>query len=205
MNRMRFRAAAPDLDRALEDTLLVATPDSLADRLLLAHVWRRQRRKRIAVAAAAVAAIAAALAVQLYRPPPELQTLGAKHPAVAAIAEVVREHQRVGPPAPRRPADDDLRRLGLALPRGEGEAQYVGECRLAGGTRCEHIVVTTAREQVNVILAPDLPAVQRVLVADQRLVALMNAARTGGFIVVADSADAARRVERLLLRPKKSK
>ena len=195
-----MRAAAPDLDRALEETLLVATPHSLADRLLLTHVWRRQRRKKIAVVAASVAVVAAALALQLYRPPPTLQALGAKHPAVAAIAEVVREHQRVGPHPAGRPADDDLRRLGLGLPRGEAHAQYIGDCRLAGGTRCEHVVVTTAREQASVILAPDLPVVQRVLVADQRMVALMNAARRGGFIVVADSADAARRIEKLLLR-----
>lgn len=195
----RVAAAACDLDAALEASLLVPTPDSLADRLLLAHTWRQRRRKRSALAAAALAAATGVLALQLYRPPPALYTLSARHPAVAAIAEVVREHQRVGPPAPRRPGGAELRRIGLGLP-GDAHAEYVGECRLGDGGRCEHLVVTADLTQADVILAPDLPAVQRVLVADQRLVGLMNAAATGGFIVVASSPDAARRIEKLLLR-----
>jgi hypothetical protein len=195
----RVAAAASELDAALETALLIATPDSLADRLLLAHAWRRRRRKRTALVAAALVLASGLLALQLYRPPPALYTLSAKHPAVAAIAEVVREHQRVGPPAPRRPVGDELRRVGLGIPS-DARAEYVGECRLGDGVRCQHIVVTADLTQADVILAPDLPAVQRVLVADQRMVGLMNAAATGGFIVVASSPDAARRIEKLLLR-----
>jgi len=194
--RRRVVARGSDPDVALEETLLVAAPDSLPDRLLLAYEWRQRRNKKRIVAAAAAAVLAAVAALVVYSPPPTLQTLGARHPAVAAIAEVVEAQRRVGPPAPRAGVYDDLRRLGLDLPRDAARVEYVGECRLV--PRCQHIVVATARDRADVILAPDLPKVARMLVADQRKVALMSAARTGGFIVVGDSADAARRIEKLL-------
>jgi hypothetical protein len=193
-------AAAADLDRALEQAVLVSVPDSLADRVLLRRDWRQRRRTRLVAVTAAAMVLAVISALQFRQAPPELQAVGARHPAVAAISEVVREHERAAAVGPGLDADDDLRRLGLSLPRAEGRAEYLGDCHVAGSRECEHIVVTTARDRANVLLVPDLPRVQRLLVADQRMVALMNAARTGGFIVVAHSAESATRVEKLLLR-----
>ena len=193
-------AASAELDRKLERALAVPVPDSLADRILLGHHWRRRRKLRMMLAAASVLPIAGLVLALLYRPPQALQTVGEKHPAVAAIAEVVRESERAGPPGPRVSAQDDLRRAGLNLPAAEGRAEYVGECHIAGSTACEHIVVTTPRDQANVLLVPGLPPAKRLLVADRRMVALMNAAPAGGFIVVAASAESATRVETLLLR-----
>lgn len=196
----RLAAAAAILDRELEQALLVDVPDSVADRVLIGHRWRRRRKGRIAVAAIAAVLTAALGLTQLYRPAPALRTVDARHPAVAAIAEVVRERGRRGPPLPRPDADVDLRRVGLNLPASEGRSEYVGACRVAGSIRCEHIVVITAQEQTSVLLVPDLPPLQRVLVADRRMVALLTASRSGGFIVVASSAASATRVEKLLLR-----
>jgi hypothetical protein len=197
----RLAASADDFERALERAVLVEAPDSLADRILLAREWRARRIGRMAVAIMAALTIAALLVAQLYQPPAALQTLGAKHPAVAAITEVLRQRDRAAPSAGRPAANEDLRRLGLNLPASEGRAEYVGECHLADSTACEHIVVTTARERASVLLVPHVPAAKRLMVADRRMVALMSATPAGGFIVVAESPESARRVEKLLLRP----
>ena len=68
--RRRIAASGSDLDVALEETLLVAPPDSLPDRLLLAHEWRQRRRKKRILAATAAAALAAISAMPIYTPPP---------------------------------------------------------------------------------------------------------------------------------------
>ena len=202
----RFAHEAERLESAITDSLLIPVPEALTDRVLIAT--GRQGRRRLGAALVAAGVLCAVwLSGASIAEAPELSrtihAVGAAHPAVAAIAEVTQEPSRAATAHEALGAtdiDEHLERLGLSVPEGDARADYVGKCHIAGSAECEHIVLHTDREHASVMLMQHFPAVDRMLVSDQRLVALMSPARDGAYIVVAASAETARRIEKLLVR-----
>jgi hypothetical protein len=195
-----------NLDCGLEDAALIPVPDALSARVLLA---RRPRGKWGYAAAAALAGISALLGllasgvVEAPGFPQTIQAVGPAHPAVAAIAEVANENRGSNAevvPQRKTELEQSLRRLGLRFKDGEATAYYVGKCHIGGDRECERIVLSTVDAYANVILVPDYPLHERVLVADRELVALVSPVGDGGYIVVADSAKTAKRMEKLIVK-----
>lgn len=200
----RLDAEIARLDSTIETALLTPAPPALAERILV----QSQRRGRYALAIATTAVLiltaAALLVPQTLGEKSEsvmpIAAVGPAHPAVQAIALVVeREAARLesGFPGDPRNVAIALEGLGLSLSARELTVQYAGQC-LIGRGRCEHVVVGTPDGFVSVILLPEEPLSQRVIVADRRMVALASPAATGGYILVADSPNVARRTEKLL-------
>jgi hypothetical protein len=193
-----------DLERSIESAALVPVPDALAHRILLRPcspgVWRYAVAAAVAILSIAIGLIASDV-VDAPGSPRTVQAVGPTHPAVIAIAEVMDERDSFDF-AGRNDAQmaHGLRRLGLTLKPGAAVAQHVGACRIEGAAECEHIALSTPDAYANVILVPDYPLTDRVLVTDRRMVALVSPAARGGYIVVADSARAARSVEKLFVR-----
>jgi hypothetical protein len=197
-------AAVLDMRRA--QTVLVPTPDALADKILLRQkMGFRARYGAWAVAATVVIGIA--IGAQLYRSHDTAHesvntaiAVGTNHPAVAAISFVL-DHEpqllqenRSGDPNVMRSA---FQRLGLKLPEDGVGVRYLGKCPVPGGTG-DHVVLQTRYGQVTLILVPDYPVGSRVLVADRNMTALASPVAKGGYIVVAQSAQIIRDVERML-------
>lgn len=190
----------------LYQAMNVPVPDALAERILL-------RRKRQS-AAPRVWALAASLVVAIgsgayfYNTSgPELEpvraaaSVGADHPAVAAISYVVDYESKLlaqgrsGDPAMMRAT---LARLGLKLPSRGVNIRYLGKCPVPSGTG-EHVVLETALGRVTLILVPDHPLGPRVLVAHREMMALTVPVRSGGYILIADSVEHVRRIEKTLM------
>jgi hypothetical protein len=193
------------LERGLDEAALVPVPDALAARVLLGPQSRRAARRATAAVAASIVAAVVIFAGALGAPmlAPSVHAVGPTHPAVVAIAEVAADESG----AAMASAVDDkidteasLRRLGLALKEGEANAHYVGKCRVDGDRQCDHIVLSTPDGHANVMLVPEYPVHERVFVTDRHMVALVSPAGAGGYIVVADSAKTAKRMEKLFVR-----
>ena len=206
-------AACATLARGMEgfesrvhDALRVPVPEALADRVLLRHKIRVPAIRAWAIAASLLAAIGTG--VYFYRSSglEEEQVLAAAslsagHPAVAAINYVV-DHEpqllkegRSGDPAVMRSA---LSKLGLKLPANHVKVRYLGKCPVPGGTG-EHVVLEAPVGRVTLILVPEQPFASRVIVIDRDKTAVASPARGGGYILVADSLNNARHVEKLLM------
>ena len=192
----------PELERRVEDAVMVPVPDALTHRILL----RRRGRRIWHYAAAAVVAVASVLAgllaadiVEAPGFPGTRQVVGPMHPGVAAIAEVMNDTVRSAT-TDNADMEAGLKDLGLTLKRGQASAHYVGKCRIEISPACEHIVLSTPDAYANVMLMPDYPQTDPMLVSDGHLVALVNPAGKGSYIVVAKSPKMAKRVSRLLVR-----
>ena len=195
-----------NLEARVHDAMRVPVPEALAERVLLRQKTRVPALRVWALAASLVAAIGAG--AYFYRtagnaeePMLVAATLGQNHPAVAAIAYVV-DHEpqllregRSGDPAVMRSA---LVKLGLKLPANGVTVRYLGKCPVPSGTG-EHIVLETALGKVTLILVPDQPLGPRVTVADRQMTALASPVRSGGYILVADSPDHVKRIEKMLM------
>jgi hypothetical protein len=193
-----------DLERRIERIALVPIPDALAHRVLLPRRSQSMWQHAAAAAVVIVSSLAALFAVDVVEPPGFVTTahaVGPTHPAVVAIAEVVEEDQLPPvPPAEGANVQRGLKGLGLAFQAGDARARYVGKCHINGSGDCDHIVVSAPDVHANVMLVRDYPINDRVLVEDRRMVALMSPAGHGGYIVIAQSLKAAKRVEKLLVR-----
>jgi hypothetical protein len=192
------------LDREITDAASIRPPDGLAQRILLARRPSPKRPYAIAAAIVAGAAIATTAATQLVGSPfmtNTIEAVGPAHPAAAAISEVAEDAIR--PSVPTAEASQEvervLRRLGLRLREGEATIQYVGKCYVAAGD-CDHIVLSTRDAHANVMLVPDYRFSERVIVTDRRMIALVHPRGTGGYIVVADKPETARRIEKLFVK-----
>lgn len=192
-----------DLDRAIENAALVPVPDALTHRILLRRrhpsIWQYAAVAAVAIVSIAVGLIATDV-VEAPGFPKTVQAVGPTHPAVIAIAEVVNESSGLDPARSDAQMEHGLRSLGLSLKPGAGIAHHVGACRIDGAIECEHIVLSTPDAHANVMLMPDYPMTDRVVVTDRRMVALVSPVARGGYIVVADSPKAARNVEKLFVR-----
>jgi hypothetical protein len=193
-----------DLDRSIENAALVPIPDALAHRILLRRreprIWQHALAAAVAIVSIGTGLLAADAADALGSPK-TMQAVGPTHPAVIAIAEVVDETGALaGPVRSDAQMEHNLRRLGLSLKPGAGVAHHVGACRIDGAAECEHIVLSTPDTHANVMLVPDYPLTDRVLVTDRRMVALVSPVGRGGYIVVADSPKAVKSVEKLFVR-----
>jgi hypothetical protein len=194
------------LECDLEEAVLVGVPDALPARVLLGPRARGNWRYAAAAAFAGVSAVLGLVAsgvVEAPGVPRTVQAVGPAHPAVVAIAEVANEDTDASAqtrPEERAELEDSLRRLGLRFKAGEATAYYVGKCHIDTYRECEHIVLSTADGYANVMLVPDYPLHERVLVTDRQLVALVSPVRDGGYIVVADSAKTAKRMEKLIVK-----
>jgi hypothetical protein len=200
----RFAEELAKLDREVAEAASVRTPEALTERILLAR--RGTRRRQYALAAtllvgSAVTAMAAAHLTDAALSRDALEVVGPAHPGVAAISEVAED---ATPPAPavselQRNPEQVLKRLGLAVKKGEATTYYVGKCHILPSD-CEHIVLSTGDLQANVIVVSDYPLGRRVVVADRHMTALVNPTQSGGYIVVADKPRTARRIEKLFVK-----
>jgi hypothetical protein len=203
----RFAQRLTGLERVLEDAVLVPVPDAIAARVLLERHAETHRRCARAAVFAGVFAIAALFGVGVLEAPALRETatvraVGPAHPAIAAIAEVADED---GEPTARSPEQsvemqDTLRRLGLTLKVGHASAYYLGRCHINATSTCEHIVLSSDDGYANVMLVSDYPLHERLLVRDRQMVALVSPVRDGAYIVVADSAKTAKRMEKLIVK-----
>lgn len=195
-----------DLDCSIEAAALVPTPDALAHRVLLARrprpVWHFAAAAAFAVATIVLGLLGADV-VHAPGYPRITEAVGPTHPAVTAIAQVLDEEvehaygdDSDGPAELAR----GLKRLGLVLKQGDATAYYVGKCQVPGGGECDQIVLSTPDAHANVMLVSDYPLPERMLVSDRRMIALVNPAERGGYIVVADSASVAKRMGKLLVK-----
>ncbi len=197
-------AAALDMRRA--QSVLVPPPEALADKILLRQ--KRAPRAHYGLwAMAATLVIGIGLGIQVYRSYDTAHenvntatAVGTNHPAVAAISFVLDHEPRLlqenrsGDPNVMRAA---FQRLGLKLP-GEGvSVRYLGKCPVPGGTG-DHVVLQTPYGHVTLILVPDYPVGSRVLVADRNMTALATPVQKGGYIVVAQSPQVIREIQRML-------
>jgi hypothetical protein len=192
-----------DLERSIEDALLVPVPDALVHRILLRQL-KRPRWYYVAAAVFAVMSMVLVLVTGGIIDKPDfrgtMQAVGPSHPTVGAISEVMEGKSEADDALPDGAnIEQGLRRLGLRLKPGAAVAYHVGTCRIEGVGECEHIALSTPKAYADVMLVPQYPASERVLVTDRRMVALMTPAGSGAYIVVADSAQAARTVDKLFV------
>jgi hypothetical protein len=202
----RFAARLHDLDARLADAFLVPVPDALAERVLLGR--RDKPRRHPSIAAAVLLGVAlSAVAPQLWEEASVLGSsavaaVGPTHSAVKAI-ELVVEQQPGLVDEPQGndlvAMEQDLQRLGLKLDPDAARVDYAGRCYMPE-MECEHLVLDTAEGRVSVVLVPDYPLGERALVTDRRMTALVNPARSGGYIVVAASPQAAKRAAKLFIK-----
>jgi len=194
----RLAERLTQLDAGLEEATRVPVPDALAHRVLLARrrrpIWHYAAVAAVALVLTLSALIAADLEADPFLPP--LQAVGPAHPAVAAIALVIDDRIELAQEGNNDEMYQRLRELGLELKQGEVHAYYAGKCRLPDGD-CDLIVLDTPDARANVVLMRNSPIVARVLVADRHMIALVNPARAGSYIVVADSPKVAKRMRRL--------
>lgn len=194
------------LDRTMIKATRTAVPDGLADRIMIAR--RYPGRSRYAAGIAAAVLVFAIAGVTLFpmilesdEPTLAADSVGPTHPAVAAITMVANRDPALlkDLTAADGPAvEDRLKFLGLALKSKGISARYLGKCEVAG-RECDHLVLDTRDGQVNVFLMANERAPGRLMVADQRMTALLSPAPTGALIVVAESPTAARRVRKLFV------
>ena len=202
--RLAHRVAS--FERELEAAALVPVPEALSARVMLPPRTRHSLRYAAAAVIAGLSLAVSLLASDLVEAPVldrSVHAVGPTHPAVVAIAEVKADEAAGTPVSPSEgnvEMEESLKRLGLSLKQGEASAHYVGKCHIDGSRECEHIVLSTPEAHANVMLVPDYPVDERVLVAEARLVALVSPAGTGGYIVVAESAKTARRMEKLFVK-----
>jgi hypothetical protein len=203
----RIAAGAVAFESWLEEAILVPVPEALAERVLLRQHMRPAPHYGV-WAMAATLVIGVGLGVHLYQTNEHARdavalpaALPGEHPAVAAISFVL-DHEpqllkenRTGDPQVMVAA---FQRLGLKQPADGTTIRYLGKCPVPGGTG-EHIVLTTPYGAVTLILVPDYPVGSRVLVADRQMTAVAQPVRNGGYIVVADSPQTIRQVERMLM------
>lgn len=192
------------LDRRIHEAALVPPPDGLVDRILLKRARAPKWRLAVAAALLGVATVLASVmpdVADLFDFTGTAEVVGPTHPGVAAIALVVDDEARVvdvtGIGAAQQIASS-LKRLGLTLDD-VSATTYVGKCHMSGGD-CDHLLLSTPEGFANVLLLPDHQVVQRVLVADRRMIALVNPAPHGGYIVVAHTQKLAKRTGRLFRR-----
>lgn len=201
-----------DFDAKIHDAVLVPVPEALADRVLLRQKVREPGRFGgfgfgvWALAASLIVALGAV--IQLYRADTGDQeriataaAVGEGHAAVAAISYVLDHEPQLlkdnvsGDPAVMKSA---LMRLGLNLPAKGTTVRYLGKCPVPSGEG-EHLVLQTPFGQVTLILVPEQSLGPRVVVAYRDRTAAVSPLRSGSYIVVADSLQAVKQLERLLM------
>jgi len=190
-----------DVDRQIERATLVPVPDGLAHRILLARRRKPLWGYSMAAAVALVTGISLMLSgifdrTLLLTP---IQAVGPGHPAIAAISLVVDDRAELAQSGDTAEMDHRLKELGLKLKAGNVHAYYGGKCHLSGG-ECGLIVLDAPDARANVVLVPGYPIPEHVLVADRRMIALASPAKSGAYIVVADSPKIARRMQKLFTR-----
>ena len=193
-----------DLDNRIAEAALIAVPDALADRVLLGH--RRQRRwPHVAAAASVLAAVTlgfAAAPVWKSSTPALVAAVGPSHPAVSAIAMVVEQQPAYLDEARSidfASIERALERLGLSLDKQGVRIDFAGRCYMPD-TECDHLVLDTPDGRVSVILVPEYPVGPSARVAHRHMTAIVSPAGSGGYIVVAESAEAAQRVQKRLIK-----
>jgi len=197
------------MERSIQDAALVPIPDALAHRILVRQHERPRRRYAVAAVFAAASVLLGVVATGIVATRDfggTMQAVGPSHPAVGAISEVMEARSEPDAAVPDAPyIERRLKRLGLSLKPGAAVAYHVGTCRIEGVGECEHIALSTPKAYADVMLVPHYPASERVLVADRRMVALMTPSGSGAYIVVADSARAAKAVDKVIVRDEAQK
>lgn len=199
-----------NFEAKIHDAVHVPVPEALADRILLRHKVREPARFGAfgiwALAASLIIALGAV--IQLYRADigdeeriATAAAVGEGHAAIAAISYVLDKEPQLlkdnvsGDPAVMKSA---LMRLGLNLPAKGTTVRYLGKCPVPSGDG-EHLVLQTPFGQVTLILVPEQSLGPRVVVAYRDRTAAVSPLRSGSYIVVADSLQAVKQLERLLM------
>ncbi len=178
----------------LHDAMKIPVPEALADRVLLRHKIRAPAARAWALAASLVAALG--VGIYFYRAPG-----GEDGPAVMAIAHVLedepqmlKENRGVDPVAMRAA----FTRLGLNVPADGTRVLYFDTCPMMGGAS-KHVILQAPFGRLTLILAPEQSLGPRAVVAYRDRTALVNPVRSGSYIVVAESRQAVKRLEQLLM------
>lgn len=201
-----------NFEAKIHDAAMVPVPEALADRVLLRHKVREPARFGgfgfgvWALAASLIIAIGAV--IHLHRADigdeervATSAAVGEGHAAIAAISYVLDHEPQLlkenvsGDPAVMKSA---LMRLGLNLPAKGTTVRYLGKCPVPSGEG-EHLVLQTPFGQVTLILVPEQSLGPRVVVAYRDRTAALSPLRSGSYIVVADSLQAVKQLERLLM------
>ncbi len=202
----RLLSELAELDRRIGKAVHVPAPEALAHRVLLTRPARPSWHYAAAAAFAVMCILLGLIAIDVVHAPGYVRTaeaVGPAHPAIAAIAQVLDEeleHPYASGNHGPAEVEERLKRLGLALQKGKATAYYVGKCHLAGDGECDQIVLSTPDAYANVMLVPDYPLPDRLLVANRRMIAFVNPAPQGGYIVVADSAKVAKRMQKFFIK-----
>lgn len=182
------------LDAGLFEALQVPVPDGLAERIVLAHGMRQQRRPWVwAAAAATMVALATAAFAPSY--------LAGNALAGEAIAHVKEEPQSFRLVSKHAPEflPGELAAQGIRLAAALGEVTYTQICPMREG-KARHIVVATARGPVTLLLMPtDTTRRRRALSDAEGLSAITFSTSRGSIAIVAANRQHALEVERLLV------
>lgn len=171
------------LEAELAQALLVAPPEGLADRVLLA-TQLRQRREHLplyALAASLVLAVGIGFSLPSWHQE-DLAGAGIAHvlrePNLLAAHEVV-SHDNLSAQFARVGA-----RLSAPMP-----AVHAGPCEVPGGDGA-HIVLETPHGRVTVLLMPHREAREAASKLDRGLIAVVHGAKRGCYTLVAENARA---------------
>ena len=179
----RRLARQMQLEAELAQALLVAPPEGLADRVLLAtRLGRRRERNRLyALAAGLFVAVGIGLSLPL---------LHQEDLAGAGIAHVLSEPHflTVRETASQRDVATQFARVGATL-TGELPAVHAGPCEVPGGGGA-HIVLETPHGRVTVLLMPNRKVREELDKRDRGLFAQVHSAKRGCYVLVASNLQA---------------
>lgn len=188
-----FARGVDESEHDLEQTLAVAVPDGLADRVLLHTRGRRPYWKAWALAASLFIAIAVGFSASTPRSPAD------NHYARAAIDHAadepdsfVKVHHNAA----------EMLRTAMASAGGSlkaplGTIRYVKLCPVESGTGW-HIVFETPEGLATLLIVPGKPIAAAQSASTQGWSALARPIRTGYYAVVTPSAAMTARIERLV-------
>ena len=195
-----------EFEARVHEAMRVPVPEALADRVLLRHKIRAPAARAWALAASLVAALG--VGIYFYRASVgedgrvlTAAALGASHPAVTAIAHVLDDEPRMlmenrgVDPVVMRAA---FMRLGLNVPANGTRVLYIDKCPMTGGAG-DHVVLQAPFGRVTLILVPEQSLGPRAVVAYRDRTAVVNPLRSGSYIVVGDSLDRVKRIEKMLM------
>jgi hypothetical protein len=190
-----FSRDCDSFEAELERAVAVPVDSTLAQRVLLNHKLRRNRRSnlwKLAAAAAVPILFALGIAYRMNAPDPALAIASIDHVLAEPVA--LHAHQTV--------TEDRLKEalaLSGALPRDglAAEVSFLKDCPVPGGIG-KHIVLRTALGTVTLITMPARPVSRRIELDQRGLNSVILPAGRGSFAIVTDSGTNIAAVEKMI-------
>jgi len=196
----RLIADLATLEQRLADAALVPVPDALPERVLFhgrnRGPWKYAAAASIVLVAGAMLGLSALH--EVISAPVRVSALSPAHPAVAAITMASNERLELPQSGDAARMETELKRVGLAF-KDDAYAYYAGECTLPE-TKCDLILVSTPEAHAKLVLVPDYSIGERLVIDSGDKIALVSPAKTGTYIVVADTPTAAKHIESLIVK-----